>query len=203
MKIKPHPLYSIFKHAAEYGINANQLFVLASIGSKQFESNEYITDAMTLIAEGFLTPEFKITEKGENLLIELGAYFKAQKQGKIKLDNKKVAEYNELYPQIKLPSGKYARCTIPELCSAFDWFFKTYPEYANWDLIMKATRIYLLEREAEDWNYTRRSKYFVRKQMMDKSFESDLAEYCSRINAGIKEPSINNSNNKGFEERVV
>ncbi len=104
----------------------------------------------------------------------------------IEVDIEKAKEFNDLYPKAKLPSGKYGHCNIKEVLAAFTWFFKNYPQY-TWDTILNATQIYLTEREHDNWQWTRRSKYFIRKQMQDKTYESDLAEYCERLSSGVQD----------------
>ena len=195
-----HPLFKVLEIIKPTGLKLDELYAL--VYPDNGETEELLSSRLMLVSMGYLTNDFKVTEYGQKFLDQLLPYFKTQKKGKIVLDHAKIKEYNELFPELKLPSGKYARCSTPELCSAFDWFFKNYPDYDDWDIIFKATIVYLQEREAKNWEYTRRSKYFVRKQMLDKSFDSDLADYYGRILSGVQSPSVSDNNNS-FEEKVV
>jgi hypothetical protein len=41
--------------------------------------------------------------------------------------------------------------------------------------------------EAKRYEFMRNSQYFIRKQNLDKSFESDLATYCELVVSGADE----------------
>lgn len=118
----------------------------------------------------------------------------------IEIPKENLKFFNELWPEGKLSTGKYGKCSESELISSFTWFFKTHPTFTDWNIIMKAASTYTAERAADNWNYTRRSKYFVRKQMPDKSWTSDLSEYYEREINGAQENFI--QENKGFEPLV-
>lgn len=127
-------------------------------------------------------------------------YNKKKTKPKIEVPADKIIQFNELFPKIKLPSGKYARCNERELASAFTWFIKNHPELYDWEVILKATEIYVQEYERKNYEYMRRSMYFVKKQLNDKSVISELAEYCSRVKSGEFEEE---NNNPHFTEKVV
>jgi hypothetical protein len=103
--------------------------------------------------------------------------------------------YVEIFPNRKLPSGKYARTTIKNLESSFKWFFENY--YYSWDTILLAAEKYVDEFSINSYNFMRTSQYFIRKQNIDKSFDSELANYCDIVLS--KEESDDNY----FKERVV
>jgi len=107
----------------------------------------------------------------------------------------KVKEYLEIFPKIKLPTGKPARSNYTEVCDNFHWFFRTY-DY-TWDIILEATENYVQEYQKNNWMYMRTSKYFIRKQNSDKTWSSDLAEYCEMAKNGV-----DNDVDK-FTDRVV
>lgn len=108
-----------------------------------------------------------------------------------------VAAYIETFPKIKLPTGKPARSNFNEVCDAFDWFFRTYSDNYSWETILEATENYVAEYQKNNWMYMRTSKYFIRKQNSDKTWASDLAEYCEMLKNGV-----DNDVNK-FSDRVV
>jgi hypothetical protein len=113
--------------------------------------------------------------------------------GELFLDN--IITYNEIFPNKKLTSGKYARVNPKTLENAFRWFFETY-DY-NWETILKATEKYVDDYEIRRYEYMRTSQYFIRKQNTDKTWDSDLATYCDLVNNGPEEET------NYFKERVI
>lgn len=108
------------------------------------------------------------------------------KDASVKNDYRKnVMTYLEIFPKIKLPTGKPARSNINEVFEAFDWFWKTYGAEYSWDIILKATEAYVSTYEKSNWMYMRTSKYFIRKQNSDKTWISDLAEQCQMVKDGL------------------
>jgi hypothetical protein len=112
-------------------------------------------------------------------------------------ERKGIDEYYEMWPRIKLPSGKYARSDKKNLESAFKWFFKTYPY--SWDTVLKATALYLDHYETNGWMYMRTSQYFIRKIASDKTVTSELADYCSTVESG----NTDLGNDNHFKDKVV
>jgi len=193
----------IFNELIKNQLTPNQLYVLHCTKHK-IVPNKFINNSLEserLINSNWLTEEKLLTTKANVLLDSLDGYFRKSKaetssdlMGNKYIDNIKV--YVNLFPEGKLPSGKYARTNPKNLESAFRWFFKTY-DY-DWETVVKATKVYLDEYERNNWKYMRTSQYFIRKQNPDKSFESDLANYCEVYLKG----DYNNSNNH-FSDRVV
>ncbi len=186
------PTSQFFDVLTKHGLSFSSLHSLITLDDKEFILH-YLVQSNWVVVEKDI-PQY--TEKATALFTEINTLFKPIKRNTISIPHDKADEYNSLFPEQLLPTGKYGRCNIKEVIAAFQWFFKNY-NY-SWDVIMQSTGQYLAERERENWNFTRRSKYFVRKMMQDKSFESDLAEYCERTLKGTHE---NNSNQ--FVEKVV
>jgi hypothetical protein len=46
---------------------------------------------------------------------------------------------------------------------------------------MEASEKYVADYALKNYDYMRTSQYFIRKQAIDKSFESELANYCELI----------------------
>lgn len=90
-----------------------------------------------------------------------------------------IEAYVHIFPNKKLSSGKYARVPAKNLESGFRWFFETY-DY-NWETIFQATQKYVGEYESKNYEYMRTAQYFLRKQNVDKSWDSDLATYCEYL----------------------
>ena len=110
--------------------------------------------------------------------------------------SQKILEYVNIFPNKKLSSGKYARVNPKNLESTFRWFFETY-DY-DWDTIISATERYVDEYSLKNYEFMRTAQYFVRKQNMDKSFDSDLATYCD-----LKQSGYDDDNYDVFKELVV
>ena len=120
--------------------------------------------------EGFM----KVTRKKTNAVI-MGKGFEG-----------KIVAYNNLWPKMRLPSGKAAKSAISNLEPAFRWFFENH-EF-TWEQVMIATAYYLDDKEKNNWDYTRTSQYFIRKQLTDKSWHSELADVCQLVEDGGDAP---------------
>lgn len=137
----------------------------------------------------------------EELLQEMNALFMkpAKKKVIISIPPEKIIEFNELFPAIKIPtSKKYARCSVREVESAFIAFFKAVGDRYSWEIILQATQNYVSEYEQNNWEYMKRSKYFIRRQNNDRSNEFELEEYCERVLTGEQEETKHN-----FQEKIV
>jgi len=172
-------------------ISPNGLYLLYNI--KEKTSTPIINTENVkklLIKNNWLDANNKLTDKSKRLLIEVeGLFKKVKKQTSDKIMgnnyNDKINEYNQLFPKMKLPTGKAARSSINNLENAFRWFFQNH-NY-DWETIFKATNAYLIERKLQNWKFTRNSQYFIRKQAVDKTWESSLADWCLMIEDGIDE----------------
>ena len=106
-----------------------------------------------------------------------------------------IEAYVEIFPNKKLSSGKYARVNAKNLEAPFRWFFETY-DY-DWETVLKATEKYVDEFSIRNFEFMRTAQYFIRKQGIDKTYESDLANYCDIIINGSDEEQVY------FKERIV
>ena len=145
--------------------------------SKELEVNR-------LISDGWLNEDLTLTDRSIIFTTEIDGYFKKSKKKTSKTllgDNfeDNVKKYSETFPSIKLSSGKYARSNPKNLENAFRWFFETY-DY-SWDTVLLAAKKYVLEYREISYQYMRTSQYFIRKQSSDKTWDSDLADYCEMI----------------------
>lgn len=109
-----------------------------------------------------------------------------------------IKKYNEIFPNEKLPSGKYARSSEKNLESAFKWFFENY-KY-SWETVIAATIAYVNEYELNSprYLYMQTSQYFIRKQQTDKSWQSELANRCYALETGATTDRENH-----FKDKVV
>jgi hypothetical protein len=182
--ITPNQLYLLWgirEKVTTPGINTN--LELRNLKKKNLilENGSLHVDAKRILKE--VEAFFKIRKKKTNTSL-MGDDFSAN-----------MEKYNNAFPNMKLPTGKRARSAKGNLESAFRWFFQNY-EY-SWETIHKATAQYLDDRESQNWNYTRNSQYFIRKQQTDKTWDSWLADYCMDIEEG-------NDSDRGhhFKEKV-
>jgi hypothetical protein len=159
-----------------------------------------ITELRVLYNAELIDEKYLITKKGKEV-IEIGETFvysakKPQKNTPI-IDNLDhyIDKYLGIFPSGKLPSGKAARVNKKSLSDAFGWFFKNYTY--DWDTILRATFYYVETYEKDKFRFMKNSQYFIRKQNTDKSWDSELADYCEIIQQGEQEESNH------FSDRVV
>ena len=179
----------IFLKCLKEGLTPNSFYVLYCIKEKITVAN-FVNKAIEckrLQSEAWLDENLHLTSKSIIFITEIDGYFRKSKKktttnllGSNFLDN--IKEYNEIFPNKKLSSGKYARVNPKTLENSFRWFFETY-DY-TWDTILSATRKYVDEFSIRRYDYMRTSQYFIRKQNTDKTWDSDLATYCDLINDG-------------------
>jgi hypothetical protein len=140
-----------------------------------------------------------ITKKGEDLIKKVEKLFRTETAGSKKVDSEFIANvdaYRQLFPAIKLPTGVYARSAMKNLEPAMIWFFENF-NY-TWDTVLKATKLYLNEKEMSRYQFCKNSQYFIRKENGTKQWISELANYCENILNGADENEKN-----FFETRVV
>jgi hypothetical protein len=90
-----------------------------------------------------------------------------------------IMKFLMIFPKGKLPSGKPARVNRKNIEESFKWFHKNYTY--DWDTILRATLYYVDTYEKANYMYMKNSQYFIRKQNTDKSWDSELANYCEII----------------------
>lgn len=193
----------IYSRLLKMGLSPNTFYVLHCIHKSMIPASFVNAKIETkrLVSENWLTESLKLTQKSLIFMEEIDSFFKkTKKKTSTDLMGSDFAEnmqtYVELFPNRKLPSGKYARTTIKNLESSFKWFFENY--YYSWDIILLATEKYVDEFSIQSYNFMRTSQYFIRKQNIDKSFDSELANYCDIVLS--KEES---DDDNYFKERVV
>ena len=183
-------------------ITPNELYLLHTLKEKVVPSGliQVNLELRKLEVNNWITQEKQLTPKAISLLDEISLFFKKTKK-KTTTDilgddfMSKINQYVELFPNKKLSSGKYARVNPKNLEISFKWFFENY-DY-NWDTILNATLKYINDYASKNYEYMRTAQYFIRKQNIDKTFESDLATYCQLINSGFEEE------HSGFEDIIV
>jgi hypothetical protein len=192
----------IFTRLIQEDLTPNTYYVLHCIREKivphKFVNKEL--ECKRLQSNLWLTEDLQLTSKSLIFMEEINGYFKRTKKktsqdlmGKDFIAN--IEGYVEIFPNIKLSSGKYARVNAKNLQAPFKWFFETY-DY-DWETILKATERYVDEYSIRRYEYMRTAQYFIRKQNIDKSFESDLATYCEILKTNPDDQQIY------FSENVV
>lgn len=192
----------IFTRLIQEGLTPNTYYVLHCIKEK-IVPNKFVNkelECKRLQTDQWLTENLELTSKSLIFMEEINGYFKRTKK-KTSQDLmgqdfvRNIEKYVEIFPNKKLSSGKYARVNAKNLEAPFRWFFENY-DY-DWEEIMKATERYVDEFSIRRYEFMRTAQYFIRKQNIDKSFESDLATYCEIIRSGDDEEQVY------FSERVV
>lgn len=192
----------IFNLLIKENLTPNSFYILYCI-------KENITPSKTVSKEleckklrnqEWINEDLELTTKSIIFMTKIDAYFKKSKKKTSKNlmgDNfmQNIDAYVKLFPNKKLSSGKYARVPAKSLENAFRWFFENY-EY-DWQTIFSATQKYIAEYETKNYDYMRTSRYFVRKQNVDKSWDSDLAVYCEYLNDAPE------NDENPFEELIV
>lgn len=84
-------------------------------------------------------------------------------------------EFCEIFPAVKLPTGKFFKSHPKDVCDKLKAFIKMYG-YPQ-DVILQAARNYVDHAESVNYEYVRTSSYFIHK----KGEGSDLASYCEDI----------------------
>lgn len=193
-------MMEMFDIISKHELTPNQFYLLycirENIGSLHINIHQ---ELRTLEAMGWLKDK-KLTLKAEPLLQQVESFFKVQKKKTTEqvLGNghsEYIEQYLLLFPKIKLPSGKAARSDKRNIETAFKWFFENYSY--SWETIIKASAYYVDEFEKKGYLYMQTSQYFIRKQSSDKSWGSELANWCSIIEDGG--PEIPDH----FSEKVV
>jgi len=193
----------IFNLLIKNNLSPNQLYILYCIKHK-IKTNDFVNDALEvkrLQSSSWLGADLTLEGKSIILLQDLDGYFKTSKKKtstSVMAENfmENIETYLDIFPKFKLPSGKYARSDKKNLENNFKWFFESHSY--SWETILDATRKYVDEYEVNGFKYMRTSQYFIRKQGSDKTYDSELANYCDMLLNGGEDPTQTH-----FKERVV
>jgi hypothetical protein len=185
-------MVDIFNRLIKEDLMPNTYYVLHCLKEKVIP-NKFVNkdlEISRLKSGNWLNDDLVLTAKSIIFTEEINSFFKKTKKKTVSalmgddyID--RMLDYLEIFPNRKLNSGKPARVNVKNLEGAFKWYFETY-DY-SWEIILKATEKYVSEYELKRYEYMRNSQYFIRKQNLDKSFESDLATYCELVVSGADE----------------
>lgn len=86
-----------------------------------------------------------------------------------------TGQFREIFPSVKLKTGKNFKSNAKDLEKKLKYFAKTY-EYTP-DTVLEAARQYVEHAEQANYEYIRTAAYFVYKL----GEGSDLADWCERV----------------------
>ena len=170
----------LFEYLETKEITPNSLYILWSIANKRKTQNDGVnvhTELRLLINAGLLTTKYELTTSGQDIITHLPNGGGANIIDTPDEDN--IMKFLMIFPKGKLPSGKPARVNRKNVEESFKWFHKNYTY--DWDTILRATLYYVDTYEKTNYMYMKNSQYFIRKQNTDKSWDSELANYCEII----------------------
>ena len=181
----------IFDAITKEGLAPNSYYVLCSINASVLPLKINITQEVNLLIEhewlketkaSVIEAPYTLTPKAVALIDKLEKLFilkknltSSQLMGEDVKAN--ITKYNEMFPNVKLPTGKAARAAYGNLEKNFRWFFENH-KY-KWDVVFKATAQYVNEYQQNNYKFMRTSQYFIRKNHL-----SDLADRCENLNTG-------------------
>tara|TARA_R110002020_G_scaffold431389_1_gene641389 strand:+ start:2729 stop:3316 length:588 start_codon:yes stop_codon:yes gene_type:complete len=176
----------VFNRLIKNEIAPNTYYVLHCIKNKiiPHKSINKSLEVKRLKEDGWLKDNLELTSKSIIFIEEITGFFKKSKKKTSKNlmgDNfiENIKSYVQIFPNKKLPSGKYARVNPKNLENSFRWFFENY-NY-DWNIIFKAALSYVKDYEVRNYDYMRTSQYFIRKQNPDKTWDSELANFCELV----------------------
>lgn len=182
---------AFLKEILQMNLSPNEFYVLQCLINQERPKIINIhLELRKLQNKEYIDKDFKITnnlDKIKHLLPKVADKDKA-------IDN--LDAYINIFPKLKLPSGKYARSHKNNIKTCFQWFFKNY-DY-SWNTILKATSFYVQDFESKNYLYMMTSQYFICKTKIDRTKESELANYCEMYEDGTL-----NQQPTHFSDKVV
>lgn len=171
-------------------LTPNQFYVLYSIYDKISPREVNLHQELRFLESNGWLDNNKLTLKSVNLIKEVDRFFisvKAKSDREILGDEweKRIMQYLEIFPKMMLPNGKAARSDKKVVEDNFKWFFQNY-KY-SWEDIIEATLRYVNFYQSKNYKFMRTAQFFIRKQVVGRDFNSDLAEWCN--NKDMKEES--------------
>jgi len=185
-------------------LDINHLFILLALNGQyiglldRYDDENKRTEVLMyqyqyMYMHGFIEPSdgdetYKITQKGKDFLKEI-------EPKKEEFDFKGFCKaYVDLFPKMKLPSGKYARSGIAEIekkMAAFlkkniPAFKKTYGFDVTSKDILQATKAYIARYEKKGYQFMVTSSYFIQKNEV-----SALADELLAMKEGVNKANTN------------
>lgn len=186
LKISPNGLLALYSLQSDFKVTnyinyQTELFRLQSSGHVEMKNNKYC-----------------LTPLGELVLRKADTNIRMVKtKANLKIDQWKneITKFNEIFPKGKKPNSLIGfRSNPKEIFPRFIWFFNEYPEY-SWEDVFNATEKYVQKfKDEHDFTYMQVSKYFIKKDDVNKISVSTLANVCQSIANGDEE-----ADNNGFQ----
>lgn len=194
---------------AKEDMDINQMFILLAMDNKaiglldKYDLGNSRIDVMLhqyqkLYIHGFIKQSedetiYELTEKGKLIAESIQLSSKGSKQIEDSI-KKLCTEYLAIFPDIKLPSGKKARCNIVEIEKKMRSFKKTFGPRFKKDYgftledsdILEATKRYVEEYRMQGYKFMSTSSYFIQKREA-----SLLADEIISLKNGTKKPVTN------------
>lgn len=176
----------LFDKLIEYGITPNQFYVLYCLYKGKDPKNMNLHLELRPLKKLKLvdSTSYAITPVGLNFISDIETALKSTPSKKtiVSVTPDMIMEYLELWPAIKLPSGKPARSDKRNIEGNLKWFMTNYSY--SWDIILKATALYIDDYESRGYKFMRTSQYFIKKSDSDRTIQSELANYCELYKTG-------------------
>ena len=185
-------------------LDINDLFILSCLNNNRVDlldiydkENEEIEvlkfQYQRLFIHGYIEncsgdSTYQISSKGKTVLEEINTPQTVLEKEEDLDFTKLCSDYLELFPKIKLPSGKYARASVVEIEKKMRGFIKkhkasfkkSYNIILTPQIILKATKNYIERYSKTGYMYMATSSYFIQKNE-----ESALAAEIVALSSGL------------------
>jgi hypothetical protein len=187
----------LFKQCLRYKITPNQLFLLHFFKNKTSPPLINIEEELKACKEmKLITYENKLSDQAEIILTDCESLFKKSKSkptSEVLGDNykEKVKAYRELFPIGQHQSLGYTfRSSVEDLTPRFIWFFTKYRDF-SWELVLKATDLYIQKSQETGYKWLGKANYFIQKTDKDSNtVTSRLADLCQDLLDGNEQPTM-------------
>lgn len=181
--------YKVIKTLKSEKIDINQLFILLAM----YDNNTFLLDLyddnnadqevmimqyQPLYIHGFIEDSegaelYQLSTKGKEFVENVKPLLEIEEEEQTKAQNfkKLCKDYLEIFPKIKLPSGKYARTNIVEIEKKMKTFLSVYKKRFKADYgteltdaeILQATKAYVDRFAKDGYKFMVTSSYFIQK----------------------------------------
>ncbi len=171
-----------FKSLITVKLTPNQFYVLYSIHNRESPLLVNLHQEIRYLEATEWIKNNKLQQKALDLIKQVENFFisvkrKSDKEIMGEEWEKRIEQYQEIFPKMKLPNGKAGRSDNKVVEDNFKWFFTNY-NY-TWEEILNATTRYVNDYQRKNYKFMRTSQFFIRKQVVGRDFTSDLAEWCN------------------------
>jgi hypothetical protein len=187
----------LFQECLKHQITPNQLFLLYFFKNKVSPPLINIEEELQVCKDrNLITYDNKLSDSAEIILTDCELLFKktkAKPTSDVLGENykEKVKAYRELFPTGQHPTLGYTfRSSVEDLTPRFAWFFNKYKDF-TWDLVLKATDVFIKKAEQNSYRGLGKSNYFIQKTDKESNtITSPLADMCQDILDGAEAPAV-------------